>query len=115
MLPLNDTDFWRLRYVCGVALPVAFALCGLYSMISLHSYTIWAGRGYGVHLVAVSGEPALLMGAAYIGIALVLFGNCYAQYHDKMGYYYQWIVGPGAILAGGGVIWCSWLLLLGRS
>lgn len=112
-LPIGDTDFWWLRYGLGIAAPILLFLSGIYSVISLHSYAIWAGRGYGIHLVAVSGKQAILMGVSYMGIALALFANCYAQYHDKMGFYYQWILAPGAILAGGGIMWCSWIFLLG--
>jgi hypothetical protein len=108
LLPIGDNDFWWLRYILGLAVPIGFAGYGVYSLVTQHSYTYARRLGF----VPVSGEQALLMGATYIGIALVLFGNCYAQYHEKMGFYYQWIVAPGALLVIGGFLWCSWLFLL---
>ena len=112
---LSETNFRLMRYGLGLAVPIGFSGYGIYSLVTQHSYAIWAMRGYGIRLVPVFSEQAMLMGAAYFGLALVLFGNCYAQYHEKMGYYYQWIVGPAALLAGGGVLWSSWIFLLGRS
>jgi hypothetical protein len=113
-MPLTNTDtnFWWLRYFCGLALPLVLIIWGIYSMISLHSYAIWALRGY-LRFVPVEGEQAVLMGVAYLGMALMLFANCYAQYHEKMGFYYQWLLAPGAILAGGGIMWCAWIFLVG--
>jgi len=112
-VPLGDADFWWLRYFCGLALPLVLVLWGIYSMISLHSYAIWLNAGISgrslIGFVPVEGKQAILMGVAYLGIALALFANCYAQYHDKMGFYYQWILAPGTILAGGGICWCSWI------
>ena len=116
-MPLTNTDadFWWLRYFCGLALPFVLAVWGIYSMISLHSHAIWSNSamsgGFQVSFVPVQGKQAVVMGAAYIGMALALFANCYAQYHEKMAYYYEWILAPGAILAGGGVLWCSWIFL----
>jgi hypothetical protein len=110
LLPMNDTDFWWLRYGLGLALPVALAAWGAYSILTHHSYAIWAMR-YRFWFVRVEGEQAVLMGVAYIGMALMLFAHCYAQYHEKMGFYYQWLLAPGALLAGGGVMWCSWIFL----
>jgi hypothetical protein len=113
MLPLNDTDFWWLRYGLGIALPIVFFISGICSLVSLHSYAVWRGMGgRGIQLIPVQGEQAILMGAAYLGIAMMLFANCYAQYHEKMGFYYERILGPGAILAGGGILWCSWIFLV---
>ena len=88
---------------------------GIYSIITLHSYAI-SGTGFRYrwpHLVPVEGKQAVLMGGAYTGFALVLFANCYAQYHEKMGYYYQWLLASGALLAAGGIVWCSWIFLFG--
>jgi hypothetical protein len=108
MLPLSETDFWWLRYGLGIAVPLPFIGCGIYSIVTQHSYTYLRNVGF----VPVEGKQAILMGIACIGIALSLFANCYAQYHEKMAYYYQWILGPGAILAGGGFLWCSWIFLI---
>ncbi|HEV3271849.1 MAG TPA: hypothetical protein VGZ93_06685 [Candidatus Methylacidiphilales bacterium] len=111
-LPLNDTDFWWLRYVLGIAVPVVLTMWGIYSIVTRHSYAIWALR-YSLRFVPVEGKQAILMGVAYLGIAIILFANCYAQYHDKMGFYYQWILAPGVIMAGGGIFWCGSIFLFG--
>jgi hypothetical protein len=114
-VPLGDTDFWWLRYFCGLALPVVLAIYGDYSILSLHSYAVWINAGISgkplIALIPVEGKQAILMGVAYLGIALALFANCYAQYHEKMGFYYQWILAPGVIVAGVGLFWCSWISL----
>jgi hypothetical protein len=111
----TDTNFWWLRYFCGWALPLLLVFWGIHSIISLHSYAIWFNVGvYGKSLIAfvpVEGKQAVLVGVAYMGIALALFANCYAQYHEKMGFYYQWILATGALLAGVGFFWCSWIFL----
>ena len=114
-MPLTNTDanFWWLRFFCGLVLPIVFVACGLYSLISQHSYAVWfnagvSGRGW-ITFVPVEGNQAVLMGVAYIGIAVALFANFYAQYHEKMGFYYQWLLAPGVILAGVGMSWCSWI------
>jgi hypothetical protein len=110
LLPLNDTDFWWLRYVLGVAVPAALTAWGVYSIVTLHSYAI--GRmGRGIQFIPVKGEQAILMGVAYIGVAVMLFSNCYAQYHESMGFYYQWLLASGALMTTVGVLWCSWLFL----
>jgi hypothetical protein len=106
-LPMNDTDFWWLRYVLGIAIPIALTVYGAYSIVTLHSYTY--GRRVG--FIPVEGEQAMLMGIFYSSIALALFANCYAQYHEKMGNYYQWMLGTGALLAGGSFLWCWWIFL----
>ncbi len=113
-LPLSDTDFWWLRYGLGIMLPIALAAWSLYSLVSGHSYAIWSDRHHFLFLyfMPVTGEQAVIMGLAYLGMAVMLFANCYAQYHEKMGYYYQWIMAPGALLAGGGIIWCSLIVLI---
>jgi hypothetical protein len=110
LLPLNDTDFWWLRYGLGVAVPAALAAWGVYSIVTLHSYAI-ARMGRGIQFIPVKGEQAALMGVAYLGMALIFFANCYAQYHEKMGFYYQWLLVPGWLLTAGGIVWCSWLFL----
>jgi|GEM_PF-3558912 len=110
-LPLNDTDFWWLRYFLGIAVPIGLFIWGLYSLVTMHSYTVWwLGRGR-LNFVPVGGQQAVLMGIAYLGVAVALFAKCYAQYHERMGYFYQWILAPGMLLAGGGVVWCSWIFL----
>jgi len=111
LLPLRDTEFWWLRYGLGIIAPLALAAGSLCSLFSGHSYAIWSDRHRGIYLVPVGGEQAVLMGASYLGFAIILFANCFAQYHDKMGFYYQWILAPGALLAGGGAIWCSLIFL----
>ena len=112
-LPVSGPDFWWLRYGLGVAVPIALAIWGAYSIATLHSYAIWCDRYVrGLDFVKVNGEQAVLMGIAYWGVALAFFASCYAQYHYKMGFYYQWLVAPGVILAIGGVLWCSLIFLL---
>ena len=111
LLPMGNTDFWWLRYVLGIAAPVLLTGCGIYSILARHSYAIWGLRSH-MQLVPVEGEQAVLMGAAYLGIALALFANCYAQYHEKMGYYYQWLLAAGMLAAGVSVCWCSWIFLI---
>ncbi len=111
LLPLCDTDYWWLRYVLGIAVPIVLVSCSVYSLATMHSYAIWALRYTLFRFVPVEGEQAILMGIAYLGMAMMLFANCYAQYHEKMGYFYQWIFVPGILLAGGGILWCSWIFL----
>jgi hypothetical protein len=109
MLPLNDTDFWWLRYGLGIALPIPVALFGIYSMISQHSYVYWRGSGF----VPVHGTQAVVMGAVYLGIAIMFFANCYLQYNEKWAYSYQWPLGLGALMTAVGTIWCSWIFIAG--
>jgi len=109
MLPLNDTDFWWLRYVLGVAVPIPIALFGIYSVLLRHSYVYWRNQGF----VPVEGKQAILAGVAYLGIALMLFANCYLQYHEKMAYRYHWFLGLGAIMTAVGAVWCSWIFIAG--
>ncbi len=52
------------------------------------------------------------MGSAYLGLALTLFGGCYAQYHDRMGFYYQRFSIPGLLMFIFGIIWCAWIYLV---
>ena len=117
MPPTNtDTNFWWVRYFCGLMLPLITIVYSIYSLIFRHSYSIWFNIGIssgsrGIWFVPVRGEQAVLMGVAYLGVAFMLFANCYAQYHEKMGYYYQWILAPGALMAGVGFFWCSWIFL----
>ena len=111
--PAYDLSFWWLRHGLGIATPIALVRGGIYSLLSLHSYAIWCDRYVrGLYFVKVDGEQAVLMGVAYLGMALTFFASCYAQYHSKMGFYYQWLVAPGIILAIGGVLWCSFIFLL---
>lgn len=110
-LPMSDTDFWWMRYFVGIFLPIVFASVGSISLFTRHSAAIWSSRGSGIQIIPVSGEQAILMGFAYIGIAMLLFAEYYAQYHERMGFYYQWIELPGAILSGGGILWCSLIFL----
>jgi hypothetical protein len=110
-LPLCDTDFWWLRYVCGIALPIGLAVLGLYSFISRHSFAPFDGVHRGIHFVSVYGRQAIAMGLAYLGLALILFGNCYAQYHETMGFYYQRITAPGALMFVVGMVWCVWIYI----
>jgi hypothetical protein len=105
----TDSDFWWLRYFCGLALPIPLALYGVFSMITRHSYTFWRRSGF----VPVTGFQAVLVGMAYLGLALILFANCYAQYHEKMAYHYQWFLAPGAILTVVGSLWCTWIFIAG--
>jgi|SRR5580658_7170963 hypothetical protein len=109
-VPIYDLSFWWLRHGLGITLPLAFVLGGICSILTRHSYTIWAMR-FHVTLVAVEGEQAILMGVAYLGIALMLFAHCYAQYDEKMGFYSDRLLAAGALLAGGGILWCSWIFL----
>lgn len=111
LLPLNDTDYWCLRYVMGITLPMIFIADGLYSVLTRHSYTVWSLARH-LRVVPVQGEQAVLMGVAYLGVAIALFANCYMQYHEKMGFYSLWILALGALLAGGGELWCSWIFLV---
>jgi hypothetical protein len=115
-LPIGDTDFLWLRYFCGLVLPLALLVGSIYSIIFRHSYSVWFNIGIssghrGVWFVPVQGKQAVLMGMAYLGVAGMLFANCYAQYHDKMAYHYQWILAAGALFAGVGFFWCSWIFL----
>jgi len=118
-MPLTntDTDFWWLRYFCGLALPLVLLVWGSYSIIYLHSYAIWINAGISgkslIAFVPVEGKQAILVGIAYMGIALALFANCYAQYHEKMGFYYEWILAPGVLLAGFGFLGCTWIFVFG--
>jgi hypothetical protein len=112
-LPLNDTDFWWLRYVCGLVLPIGLAIFGVYSLISRHSYALIRTGGRALHFVPVQGEQAILMGVAYLGVALILFANCYAQYHETMAYWYQWILALGLLATLFGMGWCSWIFITG--
>jgi hypothetical protein len=112
-LTRTDADFWWLRYFCGLALPVGFMALGIYSLISLHSYSPFDARHRGIYFVSVYGRQAVAMGVAYLGLAVTLFGNCYAQYHDTMAYYYQWIAAPGALMFILGIAWCCWIQLTG--
>ena len=107
LLPLNDTDFWWLRYVLGIAVPIGLWAWGLYSIVTQNSYIYWRRVGF----VPVHGEQAILIGVASIGVALAFFAYCYAQYHEKMGFYYQWLFVPGALLAIGGYWWCNWIFI----
>jgi hypothetical protein len=107
MLPLNDTDFWWLRYGLGIGLPVPMALAGFYSIITQHSYVYWRRGGF----VSIHGFQAVVMGVAYIGIALMLFANCYLQYHEKWAYHYQWHLGIGATMTAVGALWCMWIFI----
>ena len=107
----RDADFWWLRYGAGIALPALLAIAGLYSVITRHSYAVWAQR-FSVKLVPVTGEQAILWGIAYLGVALALLSNCYLQYDEKMAYYYQWPLGLGALLASGGILWYAWIAML---
>jgi hypothetical protein len=106
----QDTDFWWLRYFCGIALPLFFSIAGTFSIVSRHSYAVWA-PSRSLRLVPVDGEAAVLWGIAYVGVALALFANCYMQYHDKMGFYYEWPLALGVLAAGGGIMWYVWLAL----
>jgi hypothetical protein len=108
LLPLCNTDFWWLRYFCGLALPVGFTVLGIYSLISRHSYAPIDGIHRGIYFTSVYGWQAIAMGVTYLGLALTLFGNCYAQYHEKMAYYYEWFAGPGALTLSAGFIWFLW-------
>ena len=110
LLPMNNTDFWWIRYGLGILAPLVLAAIGLLSLYTRHSDAIWS-QGRRITLVPVSGEQAILMGFAYIGMALMLFGNYFAQYHERMAYFYEWFTAVGAILAGGGIVWCSWIFL----
>jgi hypothetical protein len=107
----RDADFWWLRYFCGIALPAFFGIAGACSLIFRHSYAVWAPR-YSIKFVPVEGEQAILWGIAYLGVALALFANFYMQYHDKMGFYYEWPLALGMIAAGGGIMWYVWLALI---
>ncbi len=107
LLPMSDTDFWWLRYGLGIGASVPFALFGAYSVITRHSYVYQRGIGF----VTVHDTQAVIIGVAYLGIALMFFANCYLQYHPKAGFYYQWPLGLGAILTIIGVGWCSWIFL----
>jgi hypothetical protein len=107
LLPLNDTDFWWLRYFCGIALPACFATFGIYSLISHHSISPIDGIHRGIYFTSVYGWQAVAMGVTYLGCALTLFGNCYAQYHEKMAYYYEWFAGTGALTVTA-AIWFLW-------
>jgi hypothetical protein len=109
----NDADFWWLRYFCGLVLPLGLAVLGAYSLIFLHSYAPFDGHHRDFHFVSVYGRQALAMGVAYLGLSLTLFGNCYAQYHARMVYIYQWIAGPGALMLIVGISWCSWIYIAG--
>jgi hypothetical protein len=109
--PIGNADFWWTRYGLGLAAPVILMAASLYSLISLHSYAIW-GLRYSIRFVPVEGEQAVQMGAAYFGFALMLFAQCYAQHHDRLFYGYEWILALGCFLAGGGVLWCSWIFLV---
>jgi hypothetical protein len=109
MLPLNDTDFWWLRYGLGIALPIPITLFAVYSVVMRHSYVYWRSRG----LVPVEGTQAIVAGVAYLGIALMFFANCYLQYHEKMAYSYHWYLGAGALMATVGTLWCSWIFIAG--
>ena len=91
-------------------MPLLVAAFGVYSLVTDHSLAV-AARRFVIFLVPVSGEQARLMGVVYLGVALMLFANFYAQYHDKTGFYYQWFLVPGALAAIMGTIWCSWIFL----
>jgi hypothetical protein len=104
-LPLNNTDFWWLRYFCGLVLALGFGLLAIYSLTSLHSYSPIDGIHRGIYFTSVYGWQAVAVGVTYLGVAFMLFGNCYAQYHEKMGYYYQWIAGTGALTFAASFIW----------
>jgi hypothetical protein len=107
LLPIGDTDFWWLRYGLGIAAPIPLSVWGVYSIVTQHSYTY--GRRIGI--IPVHGEQAVLIGLACIGFALILFSNCYAQFHKTMGFFYQWILALGVLLGGGGILWCNALFL----
>jgi hypothetical protein len=109
MLPLNDTDFWWLRYGLGIALPVLIGIFGLDSIVTQHSYVLWRRGG----IVPIHGLQAVVMGVAYLGIALMLFANCYLQYHEKGAWYYEWPLGVGALMTAVGAIWCMWIFIAG--
>jgi hypothetical protein len=106
-----DNDFWWLRYFGGIAVPIFLLIVGLSSIIFQHSYAIWGQRGL-LHFVPVEGRQAIIMGAVYLGAALMLFAQCHLQYHEKMAYYYQWPLAVGALVAGGGIIWYTWIVML---
>jgi hypothetical protein len=109
MLPLNDTDFWWLRYGLGLALPVPMALFGAYSIVARHSYVYWLRSG----LVPVHGTQAVFAGVAYLGLALMFFSNCYLQYDEKAGFHYGWPLALGAIMTAVGALACMWLFIAG--
>ena len=114
-LPLNDTDFWWVRYVLGIALPIGLLAYGIHSLISGHSFAVaLAVRGGYNHqmFIPVLGNEARCMGAGYLGMALALFGQCFAQYQETLGNFYEWIVAAGLVVAAIGVMSCSWLLFV---
>jgi hypothetical protein len=105
-VPLYDLSFWWLQRGLGILLPSALTVAGIYSIVTHHAYFISRNQPY---YVPLRGEQAVLIGVAYIGIAVMLFANCYAPYHQKMGFYDQWLLALGAVLAGGGILWCCWI------
>jgi hypothetical protein len=109
MLPLSDTDFWWLRYGLGIALPVPVALFGIYSIVLQHSYFYLRRVGF----VPLHGLQAVVAGVMYLGIALMLFSNCYLQYHEKWAWYFQWPLGLGGAMTAVGAFWCMWIFIAG--
>jgi hypothetical protein len=111
MLQSNrDADFWWLRYFGGIVLPACLSLGGIVSIILQRSYAVWAVR-FSLKFVPVTGEQAVLWGIAFLGVALALFANCYMQYHDKMGFHYEWPLAAGIIAAAGAIIWYGWSVM----
>ena len=103
-IPIGEADFWWMRHGLGIALPAALILWGLYSIISQQSYMISIRP---IALIPVQGEQAVLMGIASLGGALACFFSCYGQYHEKMGWYYQWPATVGMLIMASGILWCG--------
>jgi hypothetical protein len=87
-------------------------VCGVCSLIAGRSYAVGPGFARHITIVPVQGEQAYLMGMAFLGLPLMLFAQCYAQYEEKWAYRYEWLLAPGAVAAGVGVFWCSWIFLV---
>ncbi|HUB67028.1 MAG TPA: hypothetical protein VL981_06040 [Candidatus Methylacidiphilales bacterium] len=113
-VPIYELSFWWSRYLGGIAVPAVFALGGICSILTRHSYVLvsrfpaFATQWMPVWM-PVEGEQAILAGVAYLGFALMFFAQCHAQYHEKMVFYSDRLLALGALLAGGGYLWCLWI------
>jgi hypothetical protein len=113
MLPQSDTDFWWMRYGLGVIAPLVSTAWGLCSIVTQHSYVLLRRGPSVLAFMPVHGLQAILVGIAFLGLALALFSNFYGQYHEKMAYYYQWPMACGLVLMIGGSLWSSWIFIAG--
>jgi len=111
---ISDAKFARLKYGCGLIVPAVLSLWGLFCIVTRLSYIPWRDSGsQSIRITTIHGEAAIAFGIAFIGMAVAFFGEYYAQYHNRMGFYYQRYLGAGVITFLFGSFWCAWALMVG--